>query len=224
MSRALNSASALRFVQPSSARPNRSFTCFPVASLNLTEKTVPRGPVRLMTHAPAGITSPLSECPAVARRLSRPRSGRADGNLTLAPGRSWLNHGCRYTNRTHVEPWVERHEWSDHGPTLRSVFLAYDAAEIALGLGIYSTVVSTAVGLLTLYGELFQRIGVKVSEDYLVRARDKWVVFGQRPARTGGTRRRPKQLSPFEPEPRSSAGSCWDSEQGLLVQHEAVSV
>jgi hypothetical protein len=54
------------------------------------------------------------------------------------------------------------------------------------GLGIYATVVSTAVGLLTLYGELFQRVKVHVSEDYRVNVRGRWLVFGQKPARDLG--------------------------------------
>lgn len=46
--------------------------------------------------------------------------------------------------------------------------LAVTAAEVALYLGIYATLVSTAVALLTLYGEVFQRVRVIAREAYRV--------------------------------------------------------
>lgn len=49
-----------------------------------------------------------------------------------------------------------------------TVSLAITGTDAALYLGVYSTVISTFVALLSLYGQLFQRIAVGASEDFLV--------------------------------------------------------
>jgi hypothetical protein len=50
------------------------------------------------------------------------------------------------------------------------VILAYSAEQVALWLGLYATVVSTATGLLALYGEVFQRVRVGSTEDFVIPA------------------------------------------------------
>jgi hypothetical protein len=42
------------------------------------------------------------------------------------------------------------------------------SGDVGLWLGLYATVISTAVALLTLYGEIFQRVSVRGRESYVV--------------------------------------------------------